>query len=219
MLMRYAQKHALGEVRQQGFTIVELMIATVVFSTIMVLASTTVVRFTNTFQRGLTQTATQNTTRAIIDDISEMLQTTGPSEFDGSLEQQGTSKGICVQGVRYSYILNSRLSSTGSGFGSVTGRALVKDSGHSSGCGGDALNISTSNAGAELLAQNMRLVSLNVNPVSGSGSTLYMVSVKVAYGEDDQFENLNPDTIRCNGGAGSQYCAVSSLSTTVKRRL
>lgn len=235
MLMVPLRRRASGEDRtpgsvrsdNQGFTIVELMIATTVFGVIMLIAAATVVRFTNNFQRGLTQTTTQNTARSVIDTLSQSIQFAGDVP-NGDLDQVGDSLGICVDSTKYSFVLGRTL-------GAQADRVLVEERGvGGSSCDGKATNISSPvPGGKELLGENMRLTELSLD-ASGYIAT---VEVTVAYGEDDLLCNTNvagscsPDAatlstaqlqgdgIQCRPTAGSQFCAVSSLRTTVQRRL
>jgi type II secretory pathway pseudopilin PulG len=218
-----------------GFTIVELMIATMVFSTIMIIASATIVRFTSMFQRGLTETTTQNAARAIIDDISSQLQTTSLNGFTSVTAAPDGTRGYCVQQVRYNYRLGQLI-----GVNGVPGGLVKQDQGLPEGCG-DAQGIASVRPtdGQELLGQNMRLAQLAIDP--DPSNSLFAVRVIVAHGDDDllcsrfvanscqegaavltssQFADTGIlSGLQCRAGAGSQYCAVMSLSTTVKRRL
>lgn len=225
--------------RQGGFTIVELMIATIVFSVIMLLAAGVVIRFTSNFQRGVTQTTTQNAARSIIDLVSQQLQFTGSTNGFGRLTANGTSKGYCILGVQYSYVLGRQL-------GNQTGQtrqALIEREGTGDGCGGNAQDISGGSAvGKELLAQNMRILTFDID-TDTTDTDLYKMKIKLAYGDDDLFcvsdattgpascgskesltnvaglDEASLAKLQCKNQTGSQFCAVSELSTTVQRRL
>src|SRR5262249_25193419 len=64
--------------RQAGFTIVELMVATLVFSTILIVITYGVLSFTRAYYNGVTNSTTQDTARNIISTISQAV------EFNGS---------------------------------------------------------------------------------------------------------------------------------------
>lgn len=234
MLMRRGQTVLKVNGSEKGFTIVELMIATMVFSAIMIIASATIVRFTSMFQRGLTETTTQNAARAIIDDVSSQLQTTSLNGFS-LVQATNSTQGYCIQQVRYNYRLGQPIGTNG-----VPGGLVKQDQGLPEGCGPAADIASARPAdGQELLGQNMRLAKFSVN--ENADMSLFAVEVTVAYGDDDLLcsrfvtgscqegaAQLNPTQLsdpevlsglQCRGSAGSQYCAVTSLSTTVKRRL
>jgi prepilin-type N-terminal cleavage/methylation domain-containing protein len=227
--------------RQEGFTIIELMIATLVFSVIMLVAAGTVVRFTNNFQKGLTQTATQNAARSTTDTISQRLQFIGDGNGFRELPspEGSNSKGYCIQGTQFSYILGQQLEDQ-------IPRVLIERSGMDDACGGEAQNIlSASTSGKELLGPHMRLAKFDVRN-NTNNSLLYNIDITVVYGAPDllcikdvhdgsakdctstdvmtdtEVASLDEGTLaklQCKSQKGSEYCAVSELSTTVQRRL
>ncbi len=224
-------KSPTSNTRQRGFTIVELMVATIVFSVIMLVAAGAVVRFTTNFQRSVTATNTQNTARSIIDSVSQTVQFAGgdvPTPLTA-----GGKKGWCVGYTRYSYVLGKQL--TGEVSGTTTRYALVGDS-TGTGCFGEAQDVSSAATpgGQELLGTNMRLSKFNItekDPLTG----LWEISVRVVYGDDDLLcttaagncnnatvltpSQLESPDLQCKGEKGNQYCAISELTTTVQRRL
>lgn len=60
-----------------GFTIIELLIATVVMSLVLILLTTGVIQMTDSYYQGVTQTNTQNAARSIINTIGQALQFQG----------------------------------------------------------------------------------------------------------------------------------------------
>lgn len=216
--------------RNTGFTIVELMIATMVFSVIMLVAAGAVVRFTSNFQRGITYSTTQNTTRSIIETIAESVQFYGNSGIKGE-------KGVfyCVGSTSYRYIIGKQLNESQK-------HILVENKkGLPLGCDGDTQSLQSSPPkpdAQELLAPNMRLVKFDIEEQSNG---LVKITVKIAYGDNDLLcsvnmpgncndQNLseanfsNPpagmlEGLQCKGQKGSQYCAVSEITTTVKNRV
>jgi hypothetical protein len=53
-----------------------------------------------------------------------------------------------------------------------------------------------------------------------SGTTgLYSIDVRVVYGDDDLLINPTATNATCKVGSGSQFCAVSELSTVVQQRI
>lgn len=242
-----AQKRKINQ-RQDGFTVIELMIATLVFSVILLVAAGTVVRFTTNFQRGVTQTTTQHAARSTIDLISQQLQFIGDGNGFSklSLASGGTSKGYCIQGAQYSYLLGRELQDQ-------VPYVLVEKRGMGDNCTGQPQDLlSGSVSGNELLGAHMRLAKFKVindadpdDTADGSSNPLlYKINIKVVYGDDDLLcvSGVNDGSARdCNSTAaltnvsglsegdlgnlqcknqrGSQFCAVSELSTTVQRRV
>lgn len=211
----------------RGFTIIELVIATLVFSTVMLVVAGTIVRFTNNYQRGLVQNTTQNATRSIVESISQSLQFKRAST--NTLSEINGSKGYCIGTTRYSFVLGQQLLPD-----NPNRYALVQEEGRGSGCSAQyAQDLKGPGpiAGTELLGPNMRLAKFDVGGTENSN--LYTVTARVVYGDDDLLcspnandcdknevsEHLDADDLTCKPTVGSQFCAVSELSTTVEPRL
>lgn len=212
---------------EHGFTIIELMIATLVFSVVLVLITVGVIQFNNAYYKGVTQSNTQNIARTLIEDITQAIQFNGsqitsPIGTTGS----GSSLGFCIGNQRYSYLLGWELvSGTVNASLHQTSHAFVKDNpGICSGLNAQDVQ-GASVAGTELLGLNMRISAVSVTPVAGSNN-LYKISVRVVYGDDDLLYSPSgtlpaataPDA-SCKDQTGSQFCAVSQLSTIVQKRV
>lgn len=196
---------------QRGFTIIELLIATLVFSVVTLVITTSVLQFTKQYYRGVVSSTTQSTARGIIDDISRSVQFNSDGIF--KLYRGSQVRGICVGGSKrynfepYQQVGGNRhglVSDTYNGCGTAT--SPLNLSGNS--------NLSTPNA-RELLGEKMQVAKLSVEP---SGE-MYTINVKIVYGDNDLLKNPGTPNVECKTGAGSQFCAVSELTTTVKRRV
>lgn len=212
--------------RDAGFTIIELMIATLVFSTILVILTMGVIYFTNTYRKGVVLSTTQNTARQITDNISQAIQ------FGGGDVQlvQGVDDApnvLCVGGKRYTFITGKQVAKATPTSEQVR-HALIADKlnatcAASTPIPGFVTDTVVPNAGPrvqELVGQNMRLVTLQVQPIANSEG-LFQVSVSVAYGDNDLFEvkSGKPDFTRCASTKGSQFCGTATLVTTVQKRI
>ena len=202
--------------KQQGFTIIELMIATSVFSVVLLLCTFGLMQIGKLYYKGISSTRTQKTTRSVLDMLSQDI------EFaDNDIVVTGTM--ICAGHHRYTYQLNAKLDDV------AVPHVMVLDD-LPGGCDISTppqTPLSTAN-GQELLGRNMRLANLLVNHDGAGG---YSILVKIIYGDDDLLRDGPNGTLRvgdvgfdirnatCSGGAGSQFCAVSTLSTFVKKRL
>lgn len=199
---------------QHGFTILELLIATTVFSVILLLITFGIINIGNAYYKGANQSRTQTVARNIIDEISRGIQ------FSGSDVQQSTSTGpsgkyyFCANGTMYSYVIDKQLGSSG------TDKTLIAQDGLD--CVTGNKDVASAN-GRELLTKGMRLLELNVQP--GASPNTYNITVSIGVGGDtgDLFDPAyypsQLDKTRCKSGAGSQYCAVSKLNTTVVKRV
>jgi prepilin-type N-terminal cleavage/methylation domain-containing protein len=198
--------------RERGFTIIELMVATLVFSVILTVITLGVMTFTNSYYRGVNDSTTQNTTRTIIDTISQAIQ------FGSAPVTPTTVAGdfFCAGGYSFTYSRGGLYPtvSTGLYMAPMTGVCAAKTTG-----------------GTQLLGKNLRLTNLAVEKLAAGN--LYRVSVSVAMGADDLLCSPSqsgsctggamtfwPVTdVRCRSTAGSQFCATSTLTTVVEQRI
>lgn len=221
--MQYSAK------RENGFTIIELVIATLVFSTVMLVVTGAIVRFTTNYQKSLAQTATQNTARSIIDSISESLQfkRAGVREIAGV----NGSAGYCVGSTRYSYMPGRMLNSDTPG-----SHSFVEQRNTGINCPGDEeldLNQPLPSDTVELLGPNMRVANFTINQIGSSD--LWKINLRIVYGDDEVLcspgvegdcdelnavsEHLSAEDLNCKPRLGADFCAVSELTTTVEPRL
>ncbi|MBI5357460.1 prepilin-type N-terminal cleavage/methylation domain-containing protein [Candidatus Saccharibacteria bacterium] len=195
-----------------GFTIVELMIATSVFSFVLLVASTGVVAIGRLYYKGITSSKTQEAARSIIEDVSRARQFTGGNFSSGG--SPGGLQSFCFGQDRYTYQINNR----------VTDDTTV---GIRHDVNTDVGNCDPiASGGTELLDKNMRLLNFTVSSVGGGQ---FSINVRVAYGENDLLSTYDnsgvpngqpPSSGECKSGiAGSNFCAVSELATVVDKRI
>ncbi len=183
-----------------GFTVIELLIATAVFSTVLLLSTFGIMQVGRTYYKGVTIIRTQNAARNVMDTISQAIQFSGSKPVGTLPTIASTSGRFCIGNTRYEYRIGSNVGSGG---------AMRVTENIASGCPADA----AFNQGRELLAQNMRISRL---VIVDNGNEDYSIQLSVAYGETDL---TDPTTRLCNSGAGSQFCATSELNTTITRRI
>lgn len=190
---------------KQGFTIIELLIATVVFSVVLLIVTTGIVQFGRVYYKGVIQSRTQERARAIVEDISQNL------EFSSSpvtgLRDPINGGYYCVGSTRYTFRYNVQ---------QISGQqVLIADNG---GCTATFTSAPSWAwpAGRELTGENMQLLDLNITQIGTSG--LWTITVRLAYGSSSDMSSTTPKT--CNAiRLGGQFCATSQLTTTVTRRL
>ena len=207
---------------QAGFTMVELMIATLVFSTVLVILTSGVIYFTNTYYKGITLSTTQNTVRQITEDVSRAIQFGG--DKGPILSGSNDVKALCIGNKRYTYVLNKQVQDTPNA--SQVYHALVVDK--VSTCDApidqfDEKNVAGSSVATtqELMGNRMRLVDFSINSTGGADN-LYQITVAVAYGDDDLFTKLSdgsPNYRQCANGPGSHFCGTATLVTSVQKRV
>lgn len=227
-------------VNQEGFTIIELMIATVVFSVILLTVSVSLIQIGRMYYKGVNSALTQNTARTIIDDISRPIQFAGqdviivnPTAINGI-----NTGAFCIGGKRYTYGLNAQVTDDPSIDGTYNTAGTHKAR-HAfwqdtittpAACVAVDLTQATPQPpsvdptvqgtnGQELLGQNMRLKDFTLT----KQGHIWNINLKVLYGDDDLISfsdaaHTQPD--KCIGlPSGDQWCALSELSTQVVSRI
>lgn len=196
------------KISEQGFTIIELMIATAVLSTILVIVTAVMINIGRLYYKGLSQARVQSSVRTIADDITQHLELTDKSRtLNTSIIGGRTVSVYCIGNTRYSFITGVRMGTQG--FSHILWRDELGAT-----CAPANLTQTTPSAGGvELVPDRSRLTIFNV-----SIDSPYSIDVGVAYGDDDLLTGTGLAT-RCTGGTGGQYCGTAALSTTAVRRL
>src|SRR3989344_6639968 len=128
--------------RKEGFTIVELLIATSVFAVLLLLCSVALIQISRVYYKGVTTTRTQEASRNIIDDISRGIQFSGGTVTDPlpDVSQPGVSY-FCVNNARYTYKLDTQVTDNSPQGGLQQGyHALAQDTTNSCGVSPPNLN-------------------------------------------------------------------------------
>lgn len=218
---------------QRGFTIVELLIATLVFSTVLLVITFGVIRFTNSYYKGLNSSTVQTTTQNAIDVITQSIQFSAvQSVGTDDVADAGESGYFCAGRKLFVY---------------DTGNVYRGDPATSKGLymmdrvGINCVPRAPAN-GTELLGDKMRLAYIAVENAPGGTHRVWQVSIRIAFGDADLLCNSNiTGTTKgsCKAGAtsysatdsvagqdvickittGSQFCSTSALSTVAQQRI
>jgi prepilin-type N-terminal cleavage/methylation domain-containing protein len=214
--------------KNKGFTIVELMIATTILSTILVLVTGVMISIGRLYYKGINQARVQDAVRTIVDDVSQHLQLNDKDPTNGGTQLLGgeTVQTYCIGTARYTYVTGVKIgdvprqadntAKSGQIFRHILWRDTVKG-----GCSGPA-DLAVDNPssatggsdGTELIPGNSQLTSFSID-LSGSP---YAASISIAFGDNDLL-NLNGADTTCRGASGDQFCSTASLSTTAVKRL
>jgi prepilin-type N-terminal cleavage/methylation domain-containing protein len=210
------QKDTDTRTRQQGFTIVELLIATTVLSVILLLVTIMMTNISNLYYRGVNQSRLQDDVRNTTAEIAQHLELNDQAVTPATHTYNGFAmSAYCLGGTRYSYITDTQI---GTGIGQIQ-HVLWRDS-YSGTC--IPVNLSLANPengpsagtnGTELMAPNSMLTALSI-----SANSPFTLSIGMAYGTTSVL-NLNGVNSTCKDGAGDDFCATASLTTTVVQRL
>jgi prepilin-type N-terminal cleavage/methylation domain-containing protein len=231
-----------------GFTIVELMIALSVLAVLLVTTTTILIQIGALYSKGVNAADLQNATRNVVADISGQLQFSGKvplgctstattcyantndylNTTDNTTETVYT---YCISNTRYSYVLNRELGTdSNTNPQQITAHVLWRDTltTDASTCpvpdivNGTHLNDSPSKGdGYEMLGNHMRLTRFKIEQTPpGSGSGIYNTDVWTAFGDSDLVQT-DPATgsSTCKGGAGTQFCSTSAISTQLTGRI
>jgi len=204
---------------QSGFTIIELMISTAVFSLILLVAIVAIISTTDTFVKGNIQSQTQDSARNVLTAITQDIQFNKAGSVSGSYaDNQGY---YCIGNDVYVYQTNEEINASST---PPVYHALLVVPGScptslSTAPGTTYMGYLNSHTGGgssthELLSQDLSLGQLSITEVNG---TSYEVSLTVAYG-NDVITTTDPDSCPAQS-LGGQLCAVSTLTTTVTPRI
>jgi prepilin-type N-terminal cleavage/methylation domain-containing protein len=203
----------------KGFTLIELMVATLAFSIVLLIATTTAIHIGRSYYKGLVQSKTQEAVRNISEEVTRTIQfANGDLRKVDPAQPNDPKKQFCIGDTRYTYQLNKKVEGTSASndYGLKIDRINSGDT-----CKSDP-------SGREFLQTNMRLLDFRVTP--DASNKIFTVTIKVAYGDDDllthyddngnPINNSQPKDANCKSGiAGSNFCATSLLDNPVKRRL
>ncbi|HSX31599.1 MAG TPA: prepilin-type N-terminal cleavage/methylation domain-containing protein [Candidatus Saccharimonadales bacterium] len=226
-------RFTLGE-RQAGFTIVELMIATLVFSIVLLIITVGVLHFSNSYYKGINSSATQTAAQSAIDTISQAVQFGATGSAGTDVAPSGV---FCAGSQMFLYSLGVEY--TGGTPNSSNWGLYMFPNPHTGNC--DTSGIVSFAGGSELLSTNMRVTDITV--VNSDPTTnLWNISLTVAYGDSDLLCNtsiaagtqgscdngssryattdtVTGDDVGCHTDAGTQFCSVASLSTVAQQRV
>ncbi len=208
-----------------GFTIVELTIATAIFSTVLLVGLASFMGIGKIFYKGVTLTQTQDAAQSVLDQLSNDVQFS-PTTVVASQDTDHGAKFLCIGGARYTYVLYKKVSldahNTSQGqFGLL--RDVLPGSGCANPFGTGDLTLAKTKP-TELLGNNMRLAKLDITPAKDSHGSdvqdLWNINLTVAYGDDSTLQNGGTANPVCNANLNStQFCSVINLSTTLNRGL
>jgi prepilin-type N-terminal cleavage/methylation domain-containing protein len=215
---------------QTGFTIVELMIATVVAAIILLVVTVGIVHFSNDYYKGVNVSTTQTTTQNAVDAISQAIQFNATS----TVGTNGSEGFFCAGTKIFLYTMGKQFNATPSS----TNWGLYMLNKTSSNC--TVPGVTTS--GTELLGKDMRITYLTL---SQNADGVWGLELQVAYGDSDLLcstavsgntkgscaqtaadytssDVITRDSthdIQCRLRNGSQFCSVVDLSTAVGQRI
>lgn len=188
-----------------GFTIVELMIATVVFSIVLLVCMASLIQIGRMFYKGITLTRANEVMRSSIEDITGDLKITGAPTIihDGSITK------VCTLHHGYYFEQGKMYDGTPGSIGLIR-----QDDISTTGCQNASLTNSTA---SQLLDLNMRISDLDFN--CSIASHICDVTAYIAYGDDELLGGTSAATGTAptciSDLSSSQFCATAQLKTSV----
>lgn len=202
---------------EKGFTLVELLLAMVLFSLTMVIATVGFIGMNRSYTRAVVRKQLSENVQSVTDSLTKAIQSDGRAlnkykecpSGDGAASincpsnPSSTWKGIlCFAGSRYIW----------------SERGLYKQTGPASACSTTvAANYQESTA--QIVNPRFKVDLLTVDPVPGN--SMFVIKGVVRTSEDSAFENLgNPAEIRCKGSASglAQTCSIERFNFIVNGR-
>lgn len=199
-----------------GFTVIELLLATVVFSGVVVVALSGFLTISRLFYKGINLSQTQSTSQQVVDNLITDIQSS--STFKDITIISDARSYFCIGNSRYIFNLHKQVDLAA--HDNTQNFGLLRDRlpGGNNACPNpyEGSTAVPPNNPTEMLGNKMRLNNFSVTRTCPT-CKLFDIKINIAYGDDSSLE-IDPVTnlASCNSGlASSQYCAVTGLSTTV----
>lgn len=207
---------------QTGFTLIELMIATTIFSIVLTVILASFLQIGRMFYKGVSTNNTNESTRTLVDDISNDVRLADGATDAVRIGTVGDKYYFCIGTHRYTYVLKQPVTAT-----NITNlnpqsmsAGVVRDTPAS--C--DATTAAGSDK-QQLLGPNMQLNALEFK-CAATGCTIH--AHVIYYGADKTVfaspnhpsytpaQAINEPDARCSGNLlSTQFCSMADISTNV----
>lgn len=209
--------------KTNGFTIVELLIATTVLTVVLVGASFVLVQVGRLYYKGTITAKTQSAGRNIVDSISRPIQLRGGAPSTPAEHPTVPSTYVvCVGNQRFTYQTQFQVGSGPNRRPHAVWRDTIQSQGECLTTAPNITNTTIASPGESMLSDGMRLFDLSITESPSGVDGIYVVSVRVGYGELDTF-STDPVTTEpdgCKGQiSGGQFCAFVAYETSVNARI
>lgn len=205
--------------KQAGFTIIEVLIATLVFTFVLLICLQGVTLIGKVYYKGVSQSRAQEFARTMSDEIIQQIQFGSTIPTLTTIPPSGVLGGqqsvFCIGDNRYQLTLNRQVDGTNS--------ALLREPKTTAVCDTAA----PFNNAQEVVPRGMRLTKFNVRQ-DAVNPAIWSMEIKVIFGDEDLLDfpvgNRDEPSVfeiaNCTTGiSGSQYCAVSEVQTSIMRRV
>lgn len=202
----------------EGFTIVELLIATTILSTILLIVTVVMVGIGNLYFKGVNQARVQGTVRDTTDEITQKLQLNDGSTFNPIVPTSADPVGaVCIGSTRYSYVLNKQIGAKDPITHDDIKHVLWRDTVSTGSCTRFSAFWTADNPndtsvpghgtdGVEVIPPHSRLSIFSITRATDQSP--YIIKIGIAYGDGDLLCNstianeCNTDEAESDSGAG-----------------
>lgn len=184
------------------------MISTVIFSLVLIVASSGALAIGRSYYKGLTSSKTQETARSIMEEISREVQfSSRPFELSGP-HGSGDNYTLCVGNVLYTYSIDKP-------------EILTRSDRPSGDCDPNPI-------GQKVLSENMRLLDLSIKrdsptaPVKITVMVAYTIGndLLTTYSDETHYNGTPHNQAECRSGiSGSNFCSIARLETLALQRI
>ena len=192
------------KIDEKGFTVIELMIATLIFSVILVAITAGVMNFTKAYYRSTFDSMTQNSVRNITEAVTKAVQF-GKAPI--VIPAAPGSNYFCAGGYMFVYTTNKSEMYTS---GSTTTGFYMKPN-LDAGC--TYTPIAAGEKVTQFLTDRMSVQYVKFEQTSQGAN----ITVKIAYGDPTWLTTLGQNA-QCTPGNGSQFCSVSAMTASATQR-
>lgn len=196
--------------KNQGFTLIELMLALAFVGFILIFATTAVIQVMQTYNKGLAIKQINQAGRTTTEDMARFLRTADPSAVNTSAL---AGNRVCFGGISYVWNLYNTPAASTNRYDDGTPLTLtrVNDAASAMCTGTPGSHPPVPKAQAtDILGNNVWVMSLTVSQPTVS-MPLVDLSIKLAVANDPAISSG-----QCaRGGTEGQFCATSDFSTTV----
>ncbi len=212
-----------------GFTIIELLVATAVFSVVLLGAAATILQTSRLYYKGIISSRTQTAAREMLESISRPIQLEKQTVIKpinvgmtGSYQVQA----LCVGTTRITYVIglesdqNVSIDEAATKIRHAAWRDVIASPQECATGIPDLQAVKPTANGVDLLGQHMRLSDLTLESLQATRQGVWKVRVSVLYGERSLMSPAAGIPNACLGAiAGSQWCARTTYETMVYKRI
>lgn len=205
--------------KQQGFTLVELMLAISFIGFIVLFTVLATLQVMQTYNKGLSVKEINQTARTVMDDIARVSRTVTYTTLNTSPMTEPTPQNrVCFGNVAYVWNLTNQTLNRYSGPGTpAVTFARVNDPSVCTKIAGTYPNIDPTKA-TILLSDRVWVQRLAITKSLATGLVTIDMQLSTADNSSDPALETVAGVVRCKGSRSGQYCATATLSTTSAMR-